>query len=127
MIEYRDHITRQMLRDEPDILFVFGDNMQRRGMGGQAFAMRGEPNAVGIPTKKSPSMRPEAFFNDHDHAAWYIESSPNIVRLLRHNGLIIWPKAGIGSGRARLREMAPKIMKAIISIEVELAYKEVTT
>ncbi|KKL05458.1 hypothetical protein LCGC14_2605850, partial [marine sediment metagenome] len=56
MIEYRDHITRQMLRDEPDTLFVFGDNMQRRGLGGQAFAMRGEPNAVGIPTKIFPSM-----------------------------------------------------------------------
>lgn len=29
MIEYRKRITRQMLRDEPEKLFVFGDNLER--------------------------------------------------------------------------------------------------
>ena len=113
MIEYRDHITRQMLRDEPDTLFVFGDNMQRRGMGGQAFSMRGEPNAVGIPTKKSPSMRPEAFFSDHDLVAWKIEVQHDFDRLFNHEGKIVWPDAGIGTGRAKLHLHAPKIMAAI--------------
>lgn len=43
MIEYRDHITRAMLRAEPEKLFVFGDNFVRTGFGGQAKEMRGEP------------------------------------------------------------------------------------
>ncbi len=113
MIEYRDNITRQMLRDEPNTLFVFGDNMQRRGFGGQAAAMRGEPNAVGIPTKKSPSMRPEAFFSNHDFTAWATESQLDINRLRNFGGTIVWPKAGIGTGRAQLAKRAPRIMAAI--------------
>ena len=60
------HVTRAMLRARPDTPFVFGDNMQRRGYGGQAAAMRGEPNAVGIPTKWAPSTAPAAFFADSD-------------------------------------------------------------
>lgn len=121
MIEYRDYITRQMLRDEPDTLFVFGDNMQRTGFGGQAKEMRGEPNAVGIPTKKSPSMRPEAFFSDYDLAAWRLAAVGDVRRLRNHKGTIIWPKYGIGTGRARLRHHAPKIMDAIDALKEELS------
>jgi len=54
-IRTEKHITRQMLRAEPGTLWVFGDNLQRKGLGGQAKEMRGEPNAIGIPTKKGSS------------------------------------------------------------------------
>ena len=47
-------ITREYVRANPDKIFLFGDNLEQRGLGGQAAAMRGEPNAVGIPTKKRP-------------------------------------------------------------------------
>ena len=120
MIEYRDHITRQMLRDEPDVLFVFGDNMQRRGLGGQAAAMRGEPNAVGIPTKKFPSMGPNSFFTNEDHELWWIATTSDANRLRYHKGTIVWPQAGIGTGRAQLTQRAPKIMDAINALEREL-------
>ena len=106
-----------MLRDEPDTLFVFGDNMQRVGLGGQAAEMRGEPNAVGIPTKKYPSMEPSGFLSDLDLASWRIECEHEIRRLKNHEGKIVWPKAGIGTGRARLNSKAPKIMKAINTLE----------
>jgi len=35
-IEYRKLITRPMLQQAPETLFVFGDNMLRKGLGGQA-------------------------------------------------------------------------------------------
>ena len=47
-------------------VFVFGDNMERCGFGGQAAAMRGEPNAVGVPTKWAPGSAPADFFCDDD-------------------------------------------------------------
>lgn len=113
MIEYREHITRQMLRNEPDTLFVFGDNMERRGLGGQAAEMRGEPNAVGIPTKKAPHMGADAFLSDDDKEEWATAVREDILMLVGFDGLVVWPTAGIGTGRARLAEKAPKIAKLI--------------
>lgn len=68
-LRYRRFITRQNLRAAPDTLFVFGDNLERRGLGGQAAEMRDEPSAVGVPTKHQPSRRAEAYFSDADFAA----------------------------------------------------------
>lgn len=112
VIEYRKRITRQMLRDEPEKLFVFGDNLDRRGLGGQARAMRGEQNAVIIPTKRSPSMAEGSFFTDADlrEAMWAI--CPALITLayhLRGGGTVVWPADGIGTGLADLERRAPKI------------------
>ena len=109
MIEYREHITRAMLRAEPEKLFVFGDNMHRKGYGGQAKEMRGEPNAVGIPTKVHPTMYEGSFFTDSDLSVFVDRVVPDYLRLARHPGIIVWPTAGIGSGLAQLKKRAPKI------------------
>ncbi len=109
MIEYREHITREMLRAEPEKLFVFGDNMQRKGYGGQAKEMRDEPNAVGIPTKIAPSMGGGAFFTDSDLTSFVEHSAKDFRRLTEHKGIIVWPTDGIGTGRAQLKKRAPKI------------------
>ncbi len=50
---YIKKYTRAYIRAHPDWLFVFGDNMMRRGFGGQAAEARGEPNAIGIATKRA--------------------------------------------------------------------------
>lgn len=121
MIEYRDHITRDMLRAEPEKLFVFGDNFDRVGYGGQAKEMRGEPNAVGIPTKKSPSMREEAFFTDKSTKFWEIHTSGAIAKLLTFEGTIVWPAAGIGTGLAQLKTRAPRIWRAIQKLNTGLS------
>lgn len=113
MIEYRNHITRQMLRDEPDKLFVFGDNMERRGLGGQAKEMRGEPNAVGIATKWRPTMDDDAFLSDDDKEQWAEASTGDILKVVEFDGVVVWPTAGIGTGRARLLDKAPKIAKLL--------------
>ena len=100
----------------PETLFVFGDNMMRKGLGGQAAAMRGEPNAVGIPTKELPSMANNAFFSDADFDRWKEASLPDWRRLFhqaRQGGKIVCPKDGIGTGRAKLEEKAPSIAGAI--------------
>ncbi|MEC7290450.1 MAG: hypothetical protein VXW22_10215, partial [Pseudomonadota bacterium] len=55
MIILRQHrIYRQDLRANPGTIYVFGDNTERVGLGGQAKEMRGEPNARGIATLWSP-------------------------------------------------------------------------
>jgi len=113
-VEYRKFISREMLKSEPDTLFVFGDNMARKGFGGQAKEMRGEPNAVGIPTKKTPSDAPNAFFSDADFLDAKKMIDEGIERLISHlenSGNVVWPADGIGTGFAALPERAPAIWK----------------
>jgi hypothetical protein len=117
-VEYRDHITRQMLRDEPEKLFVFGDNMIARGFGGQAKEMRGEPNAVGIPTKQYPDRGPAAYFKNEDLSRVRPKIDAAFLKLAFHalrGGKIVWPSAGIGTGLAELEKRAPKIWQLIES------------
>lgn len=110
-IEHRKMITRPMLQAEPETLFVFGDNMLRKDLGGQAAEIRGEPNAVGIPTKNAPSNRPAAYFSDDDFDAAKPEIDSGFDRLethLKSGGVVVWPTDGIGTGRADLEIKAPR-------------------
>lgn len=115
-IRYEKRITRDMLRAEPEALWVFGDNLQRRGLGGQAKEMRGEPNAVGIPTKKAPNMHPCDMFRDADLAAYKHARSDDLDRLCDHlteGGTIVLPADGLGTGRAQLERCAPAIWERL--------------
>ena len=108
-------ITRSYVQEHPDFIFLFGDNLQKRGMGGQAKEMRGEPNAIGIPTKKKPTMDEDAFFTDKeleenkahiDHAIleiWNIKDEYD-----NKKDVIVIPEDGLGTGLAQLPERAPK-------------------
>jgi len=115
-IRYEKRVTRDMLLAEPTWLWVFGDNLKRTGLGGQAKEMRGEPNAVGIPTKKEPSMHPVAFFRDWDLDAYLDARAHDLYRLQRHlrgGGTVVLPADGLGTGRAALKLSAPKIWEQL--------------
>jgi len=104
--------TREYIRAHPKDLFVFGDNMIRKGYGGQAAAARDEPNAVGIPTKVSPSNTRYSFFRDGNLSWARSAIDDGFDRLEKHlerGGFVHWPADGIGSGLARLEEKAPQI------------------
>jgi len=116
-------ITRSMMQSEPETLFVFGDNMRGTGRGGQASIMRGEPNAVGIPTKWIPTMAEAAFFTDDDLDTVRPTILARFDRLrkhLREGGDVVWPADGIGTGRAELKWRAPRIWSLIESMREHL-------
>lgn len=104
-------ITRGCVRENRDRIFLFGDNLTQRGFGGQAAAMRGEPNVVGIPTKKLPSSSEEAFFTD----AELEQNKEAIDQAFEHlsristatEQIIVIPANGLGTGRAQLESRAP--------------------
>lgn len=112
IIERLPFITREYVRANRDKLFLFGDNLERRGFGGQASAMRGEPNAIGIPTKKSPSYKDDAFFSDDEFEqnrtaidAAFVEVKNAITDSIR---VIVIPSDGLGTGRAQLDKKAQR-------------------
>lgn len=100
-------IKRDDLRNNPNTIYLFGDNVKRRGMGGQAAEMRGEPNAIGIPTKHGPTMDPDSFFTDTE-----IETNKHIIdeafsKIPKGRPIVI-PEDGLGTGRAQLSDRAPR-------------------
>lgn len=117
MIIFQKFIHREDLKNNRDILYVFGDNWQRIGFGGQAKEMRGEPNAVGIITKRYPKNDIEAYLNDDDFLDWRKESRKDYARLENHvkkGGIVVWPADGIGTGLADLPNKAPRIYSQIL-------------
>lgn len=115
-IIFQSMIVRDDLRRNPTALYLFGDNEARTGYGGQAKETRGEPNAVGIRTKRAPSMKPESFWCEGDgvgkHAPDYfiamIENDFSPVRSeLSRGKIVIIPSGGLGTGLAALERGAP--------------------
>lgn len=114
MIVRQSRIYRADLQANPDVLYVFGDNVRRVGMGGQAGEMRGEPNAVGIATKWSPGREEDDYFSDDEYqtATAIIQQDFAPVKLsLRLGATVVFPLDGIGTGLSELPERAPRIFE----------------
>lgn len=109
-VERIKFVTRECLRANPDKIFLFGDNLERRGYGGQAREMRGEPNSIGVPTKKSPSYRESAFFTDDEFEENKLAIDRALTEILRlaRSHVIAIPEHGLGTGRAQLDKRAPR-------------------
>lgn len=107
-------ITREMVRNNPNLYFLFGDNMEGRGYGGQAAAMRGEPNAIGVPTKWRPDRRETSYFTDADWRDKDVRCAI-IAALMRAEAVlaqghdVVIPADGLGTGLAELPQRAPSI------------------
>jgi len=99
--------TSQKVKNNPNKIFVFGDNLARTGKAGQA-VIRDNPNTIGIPTKISPSK----YFSDdnYDEAVKAIDEALALIEDARGKGkVVVLPEDGIGTGLAKLDEKAPRI------------------
>ncbi len=105
-------ITRDFIQLNPHILFVFGDNDERWGYGGMAKEFRGEPNAIGIRTKKAPTMILSAFYTDDEFELNVRKIDEDIANILRHMDMdqytVLYIPDGVGKGLANLSINAPE-------------------
>ena len=116
MILYQHRIYRQDLQNNPDLMYLFGDNLDRTGLGGQAAEMRGEPNAIGVATKKFPSMRPDSFFTDEtytENVKTFLDDLMPAIQHIMEGGILVIPSDGLGTGLSKLHESAPRSNKAL--------------
>jgi len=116
-LKFVDHYTRSEIQSHPDWLYVFGDNFERKGLGGQAGQARGEPNACGIATKRRPSRDEDAYLIDGDYDEWKratVDAYQKIEQQLTSGGIVVWPN-GIGMGRAEMPARAGKIYTQLMS------------
>lgn len=123
-IFYQKIIMREDLQANPGVLYVFGDNVERKGMAGQAAEMRGEPNAIGVATKWKPTNQPDAFFNDDQFdqiIPILTQDLTPVYNAVIANKIVVWPQDGIGTGYARLHICAPRILRVINDTRRQLA------
>lgn len=117
---YHGWYSGDLCRENPERVFVFGDNLLRHGMGGQA-VIRNEPNVYGVATKRSPSMSRDAFFREGDEAdrKALVGDLAGLRQLLVDGKTVVIPrdratdKVALGNGLARLPEYAPSLYELI--------------
>ena len=112
-VELQKHFSVEDCNNNPDKIYVFGDNLIHKGKGGQAI-IRDCPNAIGIPTKRLPSMAENAFFNDKREE--YAIVTFHITKLFtlkykNNKQIFVFPKDGLGTGRAEMNIQSPKLFK----------------
>jgi hypothetical protein len=105
-------IFRSDLQANPTVKYLFGDNLIRAGLGGQAKEMRGEPNAIGVATKRCPGMGRQDFFSDLQYHELISLIDIDLKPAFTHveaGGILVIPEDGLGTVLSQLPERAPKV------------------
>lgn len=105
-------VTREQIQNS-DAIWVFGDNLQRSGYGGQAAVCRGLYNTIGIAVKLRPDNKQSSFMNDEKFLEWVeiIKRDIDKIETQILKGKTVFIIKRIGEGRAKLPENAPKLFE----------------
>lgn len=115
IVKYCKRFSVPLVKAHPDHLFVFGDNLEGRGCGGQAI-IRYEKNVLGIPTKRMPRTTPESYFSDLLEEESKVLHSLRILYRLGQDIPIVFPYDGIGTGLAKMSRRSPRIYAKMCDI-----------
>lgn len=98
--------------NNPNKIYIFGDNLCGVGNGGQAI-IRDCHNAYGIPTKRLPSMGPASFFSDEfdEYEAVKFAIEKLVMRYPLKEITFVFPTDGLGTGLAQMKTKSPKLFK----------------
>jgi len=102
-------INRRFLDNNPSCIFIFGDNLERRGTAGAA-ALRYHPQAYGFITKKSPSNLDRAFFKPDEYLPVFKEELKKLCFFIERQPEKRFLVSAIGSGLANLFNIWEKVI-----------------
>lgn len=92
-------IDRDYLRSHPNSVFVFGDNLIRKGKGGAA-TLRDEPNTYGFITKKAPNNQDESFYRPEEYEPVFIKEISKLRQEILANPDKTYLISKLGAGLA---------------------------
>nr|DAH00051.1 MAG TPA: hypothetical protein [Crassvirales sp.] len=106
--------TRQDVANQTSKVFLFGDNTNDRVNTHYVPTMtqaviRGLDNAIGIDTKKNRGTSEDSYFTDEDFDTFKAQVDEAIQKAIDSGKTIVIPEGGIGTGKAQLKERAPKL------------------
>ena len=103
-------ITKEYLQKNPNHIFVFGDNLLRKGFAGAAI-LRNEPNTYGFITKKYPSNDDKSFFKPEEYKEFFLKELQKLELEIKKTPNNLWLISSIGSGLANKYNIWEKIIK----------------
>ena len=95
----KKYVDAEFLRQNPDCIFVFGDNLERIGKGGAA-VVRDEPNTYGFITKKQPRNVDSAFYRPTEYRNVYRKELERFVAEVIDNPDKCYLISKLGAGLA---------------------------
>lgn len=117
--------SKEMCERNSDEIFVFGDNLIGKGKAGQA-CIRDCDNAIGIPTKRLPSMKEGSFFSDRADEFEAVDAAIELVeRKLEEGNTVVLPVSGFGTGLAKMESKSPRLFSHLTKRIMEILKKRV--
>lgn len=108
-------ITKSYLRNNPDHIFVFGDNLKRKGYGGAA-KLRDEPNTYGFITKKAPNNNDGSFYKPDEYKQKFDVELKRLIKEIEYKQKSIFLITKLGAGLANKYGIYQKIIKPGLTI-----------
>jgi len=116
-------VTEELLNKYPNLVFVFGDNTIRKGLGGAA-KLRYLPNTYGFITKKFPDNKPSSFYTQEEYRGVFAKEIIKLIERIsgsRHEMFLISRLGGGLANRYNIHEaiIAPglEILKAFGNVK----------
>ncbi len=103
-------ITKEYLRQNPDHIFIFGDNLFGKGHGGAA-ALRDEPNTLGFTTKKAPNNEDRSFYRPSEYKEIFEQEMEGLISWIKTCPEKTFLLSKIGSGLANRYKIWEKIIE----------------
>ena len=111
MAIYNDFIvTKEFLNQNPNAVFIFGDNRRRLGYGGAA-SLRDHPQTYGFITKKNPDDLDESFFHPESYHIDFTVQSIELQLIIEKNLDKIYYISQLGGGLANRYKIWEKVCK----------------
>lgn len=92
-------VTRQFLDENPSVIFVFGDNDRRNGMGGAA-SLRYHSQSYGFITKRAPSNQLHSFYKQDEYQEILEWEIAKLVAMIETESDKLFYISALGSGLA---------------------------
>lgn len=110
-------ITKQFLDDNPNAIFVFGDNLLRKGTGGAA-ALRYHKQTYGFITKKYPSNYDNSFFTPEEYTPIFQDEMRKLRMTVKDNSTFIFYISKLGSMLANKYQIFEKVIEPNIKLQL---------
>lgn len=110
-------ITRHFLNKYKDnVIFVFGDNNKRQGLGGQAKIGRMVKNSYGFITKKEPSHTDNAYYKPKEYETKFAVEMRRLCEMIRNNPDKYFLIPTLGNGLANRYNIWEHVIRDNITI-----------
>jgi len=103
-------ISKEYLQEHPNVIFIFGDNVVRKGKKGGA-AFRDEPNSYGFITKRYPSYNDDAFYEPDGYKEVYKKEIRKLIDNIAKNPDKIYLISKVGSGLANRYKIFEEVIE----------------